>query len=145
MNPEQSIIFHLAHLNKVICQKANALFQESGYRIRIEQVPVLMTLYYQGRLSQQELADLLHRDKSSIQRTIVTLAKAQVVTINEDCQDKRKNIIALSDCGRLLAIELEKNRNDVESHLFKHIGDNAKQKLINLIQDMDIKNTRFRY
>lgn len=139
MNTKQSVIFHLAYLNKIINHRANVLLRESGYQIRIEQLPVIMTLHYQGRLSQQELANLLFRDKSSIQRTIVTLTRAQLVTINDDNLDKRKNIVALSGCGKLLAARLEKNIDEIESHLLQHIGSKAIEKLINIIDDLDLK------
>jgi DNA-binding MarR family transcriptional regulator len=138
MNQEESIIFHLAHLYKVINNRANILFQESGYPIRIEQVPVLMTLHYQGSLSQQEVANYLSRDKSSIQRTVVSLLRNGLVTVSNDSCDKRKNIVTLSGYGKTLSTKLETDISEIECLLFDHIGHGARQKIIDMIHELDL-------
>jgi len=136
MNPQYSILFHLGYLAKIMNRRANALFHKSGYNVRMEQIPVLMALRFYGRLSQQELADKLDRDKSSIQRTVVTLARNGLINIGADKLDKRKNIIALNDCGQCLAKEMEQNMSEVEGLLFDHLSDNAKNRLISMIAEL---------
>lgn len=134
MNPEQSVIFHLGYLTKIVNNKANTLFHEAGLNVRVEQIPVLIAIYCQGPLSQQELANILSRDKSSIQRTIVTLSRNQLVSIGNDRLDKRKNIISLTEYGKQLTSMLEKSMIEVEHLLFDHISDWDRQKLIGIIK-----------
>lgn len=141
MNIEQSVIFHLGHLTKIVNNKANHIFQNAGYQVRIEQVPVLMTLYYNGNLSQQELANLVGRDKSSIQRTVVTLCKNRLIKIDSDWADKRKNIVVLTDSGRQLSQTMEQGMIHLEAVLFSHIGKADQEQLIQMIKLIEGKIT----
>lgn len=136
MNQEQSVIFHLSHLTKVINHRATSILHEEGCNISIEHTRFLMMLYYQGRLSQQELANVLCRDKSSVQRTVTMLVRKHLVQVDSDRSDKRKNIISLTGLGRNLTGKIEENILEIEHRLFEHLGQNARQRLINLINEL---------
>ncbi len=136
MNQEQSVIFHLGHLTKVINHRATSILHEEGCHVSIEHMQFIMTLYYQGRLSQQELANILCRDKSSIQRTVAMLVRRHLVQVESDKSDKRKNIISLTEQGRSLTGKIEENILEIEHRLFEHLDQNAKQRLINLINEL---------
>ncbi|MFA6059109.1 MAG: MarR family transcriptional regulator [Taibaiella sp.] len=139
MNVEQSVIFHLGSLTKIVNNKANHIFQNAGYHIRIEQVPVLMALFYNGRLSQQEIANIVTRDKSSIQRTVVTLCRNQLIRIDDDVHDKRKNIIVLTESGKKLSQMLQRGMIKLESILFSHIQKSDQDRLIEMIKLIERK------
>lgn len=136
INPENSVLFNLAYLSKIMNRRANALFKSEGARLRIEQLPVLMTLYFNGAMTQQELADAVDRDKSSIMRTVTVLLRNQIITIENDLDDKRKNIVKLNEEGRRLAYSMEKELADVEHRLFNHFTPADRQKLVQIISQL---------
>jgi len=51
-------------------------------------------------MSQQEIANLLQKDKSGIQRTIKTLERDGYLRVQQDDIDRRKNLIQLTAAGK---------------------------------------------
>ncbi|WP_439699239.1 MarR family winged helix-turn-helix transcriptional regulator [Mucilaginibacter sp. AW1-7] len=69
----------------------------------MDQIPVLMSLYYSGGGSQKTIGLALGRDKASINRTISVLLKNDFVKVIPDITDKRKTHVELTASGVLLA------------------------------------------
>ncbi len=136
MNLEQSMILHLDNLNRIITERTRTLVNKGGPLIHAEQVPVLMALYHTGPLSQQELANKLYRNKSSIQRTVVRLLQHNLVRIGEDCWDRRKNIVSLTEKAKQLAAQLSRSMKELEQKLFDHISREDRQRAIALIREL---------
>lgn len=94
------IIFQMVGFLKTYHRAANNFFSSLGIPIQFEQMPPLMILYASGKsLTQQEIANILERDKSSIQRSIQSLSKAGYIEVESDATDKRKNMIRISPSG----------------------------------------------
>jgi MarR family transcriptional repressor of mepA len=53
-------------------------------------------------LSQQEIANLLQKDKSGIQRSIRTLERDGYLRVVPDSVDRRKNMIRLTPAGKMV-------------------------------------------
>lgn len=91
--------------------KLRKMFQvklkEAGISISFEVLEVMKVLRTSGNLNQQELADLLFKDKSSITYLIDNMVKAGLVTRREDVTDRRNNLIILTDKANLLKERLE--------------------------------------
>lgn len=69
----------------------------------MDQIPVLMSLYYSGGVSQKDIGADLGRDKASINRTISVLLKNDLVKVTPDTIDKRKTCIELTASGEKLS------------------------------------------
>jgi DNA-binding MarR family transcriptional regulator len=78
-------------------------FKNAGLDITIEQWSVLYHLWKEDSLSQQELCNRTFRDKPSITRLVDNLEKLKLVKRVPSKQDRRINIIRLTDS----AMELE--------------------------------------
>jgi DNA-binding MarR family transcriptional regulator len=89
--------------------KLRKLFQlklkEAGINISFEVLEV-MKLLKQGSMNQQELADMLFKDKSSMTYLIDNMVKAELVTRKEDEADRRNKLIFLTDKARELQAQL---------------------------------------
>jgi DNA-binding MarR family transcriptional regulator len=71
--------------------------------LQMDQIPVLMNLFYSGGSSQKAVGMNLGRDKASINRTISILLKKDVVKVIPDTTDKRKTHVELTVNGKKLA------------------------------------------
>lgn len=100
----ESFFFQIHRIKRAIFRHTNALMNEAGINLQLEQLPLIMILQRKN-LSQRELSDMTMRDKSSILRSINALEKKSLVVVKKDKTDKRKNIVSLTDQG----IELAKN------------------------------------
>lgn len=103
-NISDSFFFQIHRMKRTIFRHTNALMNEAGITLQLEQLPLIMILQNNSR-SQRELSDITMRDKSSILRSINALEKKGLVVVKKDKGDKRKNIVSLTDEG----IDLAKN------------------------------------
>lgn len=103
-NISDSFFFQIHRMKRTIFRHTNALMNEAGITLQLEQLPLIMILQHDSR-SQRELSDITMRDKSSILRSINALEKKGLVVVKKDKGDKRKNIVSLTDEG----IDLAKN------------------------------------
>lgn len=114
-------IFLISQVGHLVAKRANRELVRSGFTLQIEQIPILFTIYFagDGLLSQQEIANMLQKDKSGIQRSIRTLERDGYLRISSDDVDRRKNLIQLTPAGKLV---IDKAIETAE-HIDKQITD----------------------
>ncbi|GAB3643689.1 MarR family winged helix-turn-helix transcriptional regulator [Spirosoma arcticum] len=97
-------VFMISHVSNLMAKKANRELSRLGFTLQIEQFPVLFVAYFSGDdlLSQQEIANMLQKDKSGIQRSIRTLERDGYLRVAADSVDRRKNLIRLTPAGKLV-------------------------------------------
>lgn len=114
-------------------------FRLAGLEITIEQWSVLYHLWKQDGLSQQELCNRTFRDKPSITRLIDNLEKQKLVKRMPSKDDRRINLVCLTESAKLLqdkTIELanqtmdealvgvHKNEIEIVKLVFQKVYDN---------------------
>jgi DNA-binding MarR family transcriptional regulator len=112
MNPDPQ-----AELIAEFCQsifelryKLRRMFQiklkEAGISVSFEVLEIMKLLGHQDGLNQQELADLLFKDKSTMTYLIDNMVKAGLVTRKEDETDRRNKLIILTPKAHELRVQL---------------------------------------
>lgn len=97
------LIAQIGFLHNVMRKDCDRIFREQDFPLEMDQLPVLLSLYYSGGASQQEICSKLLRDKASINRTVTFLVTKGFVTTTPDSDDKRKTRVELTAAGRKLA------------------------------------------
>jgi DNA-binding MarR family transcriptional regulator len=85
-----------------IARRLQKHFRQAGLEITIEQWSILYHLWLQDCLSQQELCTRTFRDKPSITRLIDNLEKQKLVKRIASKEDRRKNLVCLTDAAKNL-------------------------------------------
>ncbi len=85
-----------------VARKLQKHFRNAGLDITIEQWTVLYHLWKEDCLNQQELCNRTYRDKPSTTRLIHNLEKQKLVKRSSNKNDKRVNMICLTEAGRAL-------------------------------------------
>lgn len=85
-----------------IARRLQKNFKSNGIDITIEQWSVLYHLWKQDGLSQQELGNATFRDKPSITRLVDNLEKQKLVKRIPSSNDRRINLIFLSETAQRL-------------------------------------------
>jgi DNA-binding MarR family transcriptional regulator len=85
-----------------IARRLQKHFREAGLEITIEQWSILYHLWLNDGLSQQELCNRTFRDKPSITRLIDNLEKQKLVKRIASKEDRRINIVCLTEGARNL-------------------------------------------
>ena len=97
-------------------QHFTTLFQKKGYNITPEQFLVMDALWNNGaRMSQQQIADTIIKDKNSVVKLIDGLEKKELVKRVANVDDRRQNLIELTPTGK----EIE---GDVKEIAIKAVG-----------------------
>ena len=122
-----------------VARRLQKNFRLAGLEITIEQWSVLYQLWKQDALSQQELCNRTFRDKPSITRLIDNLEKQKLVKRMPSKEDRRINLVCLTEPAKLLqdkTIELANqtmdealigvNKNEIEivKQVFQKVYDN---------------------
>ena len=113
------MMFKLVELHKAIFNKANHIITNTGLEIQVEQLPVMMVIFYGGTMSQQDMADKLQRDKSSIFRSISSLEGRGLLAVAKDPFDKRRNLVQLTKEGKKLADKIALEISRIDAMLFE--------------------------
>ncbi len=132
---KDSLLFQMHRIHSVMFRVANGLIQKAAVPIKIEQLPVLMTVFDFRKLSQQEVADIISRDKSSVQRTVVALQKKGLVQVEADEKDKRKNILSTTETGTFVATQIRDIMRKVEEEIFSAFESSDRLTTINVIKE----------
>lgn len=84
----------------------SSLFQSRGFDITPEQFLILDTLWDDGVQSQQEIADKIQKDKNSVTKLIDALEKKDLVQRIAFKQDRRLNLIHVTETGKKIKDEV---------------------------------------
>lgn len=101
LNKQVGVFLNLVHFQ--FKQYLSKIFQNHGFNLTPEQFLVMDTLWDEGVLSQQQIADILIKDKNSVTKLIDALEKKGLVKRVAGTSDRRLNKIHLTD----LAITLK--------------------------------------
>jgi DNA-binding MarR family transcriptional regulator len=105
---KETLPFMLGNVSRLVFRKLNAALTQEGIPVLAEQLPILMIVYFQEHaLTQQDIANLLQKDKAGIQRSIQTLNKDGFLKIESDLEDKRKNMISLTASGKFVCEKVQ--------------------------------------
>jgi DNA-binding MarR family transcriptional regulator len=85
-----------------VARRLQKNYRQAGLEITIEQWSVLYHLWKEDGLSQQELGIRTFRDKASITRLIDNLEKLALVTRVASKDDRRINLVYLTDAAKPL-------------------------------------------
>lgn len=142
---KDSLLFQMHRIHGIMFRVANGLIQKAAVPVKIEQLPVLMTVFDFRKLSQQEVADIINRDKSSVQRTVVALQKKGLVRVSPDEKDKRKNMLTTTETGAFVATQIRDIMKRVEEEIFEAFESKDRQNTINVIKTTADKLERSQY
>ncbi len=95
-----SVITGMASI--AVARRLQKNFRQAGLDITIEQWSILYHLWKEDGLSQQELCNRTFRDKPSVTRLVDNLEKQKLVMRAAAKNDRRINLICLTDTARNL-------------------------------------------
>ena len=76
------------------------IFKDNGFDITVEQWMILLLLWKKNGRAQQEIANIIGKDKGTISPQIDGLQKRDLIMRMQDQNDKRHNLICLTRKGR---------------------------------------------
>lgn len=99
---DQSIGYLVGRLSRAIIKRLSKKFQDAGIDISYEQWSLLVHLYREDGQTQQALARTAVKDKAAVTRLLNGLEKKNVVLRIPDRNDKRSNLVYLTNKAKEL-------------------------------------------
>ena len=99
---EKGVGFHANRTGRLMAKHLSKAFHDEGVTLNGDQLPILLHLWMKDGLNQQEIADVVFRDKATVARIIHFLEKENLVLRVPDEKDKRNNKIYLTHKGKEL-------------------------------------------
>ncbi|SHL59120.1 transcriptional regulator, MarR family [Chitinophaga jiangningensis] len=96
----------MAEMRNSLRQYVHVKIKENNWDISMELVEILGLIYKRSGLNQQEIADIIVKDKSSMTYLIDNLVKKGLAERTEDQRDRRNKLIYITEKGKLLMEEL---------------------------------------
>ncbi|MBO5635380.1 MAG: MarR family transcriptional regulator [Bacteroidales bacterium] len=93
---EKQVFLFLNIVHNSMKQKLTDYFREGGFQLSPEQFLVMDTLWDEGVLTQQQIADITMRDKNSIVKLIDGLESRKLVRRASNPLDRRQNLIEVT-------------------------------------------------
>jgi len=141
------LLSQIGSLYKQVYKQCDRIFREVGFPLEMDQIPVLMMLYYQGSASQQEISVALQRDKASVNRTVALLVREDIAVMIQDDVDRRKTRIELTATGKNLAKQANAVITEFDEGLTRVFSPEERQQLhalLNkLIETVNITHVNF--
>jgi DNA-binding MarR family transcriptional regulator len=121
---ERISIFTLSRVGHLMSKRANRELIQSGFNLQIEQLPILFASYLAGveLPSQQEIANMLQKDKSGIQRSVRTLERDGYLRVVDDEVDRRKNRVQLTPAGKLVVEKVIQTAEQIDKQVTDHLA-----------------------
>ena len=94
---EKQVILFLNIAHSGVKQIISDVFRKGGFQLSPEQFLVMDTLWDEGVLTQQQIADITMRDKNSIVKLIDGLESRKLVRRVSNPKDRRQNLIKVTE------------------------------------------------
>lgn len=105
-NPLKEIGFIIARTHRTMLNTLQQRLVDNNFDITAEQAVIIMKLCQKEGVSQQELADALFKDKSSVKRLIDNMERKNLIVRVPDQNDGRNKLIYLTHGGKALRVQM---------------------------------------
>jgi|SRR5574344_154566 MarR family transcriptional regulator, organic hydroperoxide resistance regulator len=134
LNKQVGVFLNLVH-NR-FKQYVTAIFLEQGYDISPEQFLVMDTLWDEGVMSQQKIADSIFKDKNSVVKLIDGLEKKKLIRRVANKQDRRQNLIEITPYAIKIKEEVTALAMEAVNLIIKDIPKEDLYKFIRVLSKM---------
>jgi Transcriptional regulators len=134
LNKQVGVFLNLVH-NR-FKQYITVIFNERGFDMTPEQFLVMDTLWDEGIMSQQQIANTILKDKNSVVKLIDGLEKKGLVKRIADKQDRRQNLIEITSNAIKIKDEVTDIAMEAVNRIIKDIPQNDMYVFIKVLSEM---------
>jgi DNA-binding MarR family transcriptional regulator len=129
-----TLTYHIHRISHLIQLRGNQLIKEKEIPIDMDQLPVLMCVFFGDNISQQEVASVCNRDKAYVKRTLTVFEKKGLIKILPHPKDKRKTIVQTTDVGNFVTEQIREMIYEAEKEMFSFLNNRERKELLENLQ-----------
>ncbi len=134
---KQLVLFlNIVHTSMKQCMVND--FKQSGFNLTPEQFLVMDTLWDEGVLTQQQIADITLRDKNSTVKLIDGLESRKLVTRVSNPDDRRQNLIKVTDYSRSIKDKVTKVAMDSVQKIIRGLAQPDLEAFVRMLSKMEL-------
>lgn len=134
---KQLVLFlNIVHTSMKQCMVDD--FKQSGFNLTPEQFLVMDTLWDEGVLTQQQIADITLRDKNSIVKLIDGLESRKLVTRVSNPDDRRQNLIKVTDYSRSIKDKVTRVAMDSVQKIIRGLAQPDLEAFVGMLCKMEL-------
>jgi len=130
------LLSQIGVLYRTVRKTAGSLFRKQDFPLDVDQIPVLLVLYYTNGACQQAMGASLQRDNASINRTVAFLVKNGYATVEPDPENGRKTIVKTTAEGTKFARQADRIISQYNNALSSALSSEEQQLLHTLINKL---------
>ncbi len=133
---DENIIFQIGETSRLFHKRVTAIFAERGFNVTVEQFGVLALLWYKEGVKQQDIADGLKRNKTTITRIVEKMINSNLIVKVPDQLDKRNKLIFLTQKGKSLQREMVEASGLIYYQTLNNISSKDIEKCLVILKQM---------
>ncbi|MBR0314271.1 MAG: MarR family transcriptional regulator [Bacteroidales bacterium] len=134
LNKQVAMFLNLVH-NR-FKQYVAGIFESQGFNITPEQFLVMDTLWDEGVLTQQQIADYMLKDKNSVVKLVDGLEERNLVRRTSNPKDRRQNLIEVTEYAMSIKDKVTKVAMEAVDKIINGIAKEDLQKFIKVLSKM---------
>ena len=104
-------------------QYTAAMLKQQKVDLTPEQFLLIDLLWNQGPLSQQDLADQMHKDKNSVTKLVDAIERKGFVIRQQNADDRRSNILVITEKAEMLKPGAKQKGISILDHMLDGISE----------------------
>ena len=121
LSKEITVAIHLAGCK--VKKYMSIMLRKQGVPLTPEQFMLIDLLWNQGEMSQQELADQLHKDKNSVTKLVDAIERKGFVVRRQNMSDRRSNTLVLTEKAESLKADAKQKGIDILDQMLEGISE----------------------
>ncbi len=134
LNKQVAMFLNLVH-NR-FKQYVAGIFESQGFNITPEQFLVMDTLWDEGVLTQQQIADYMLKDKNSVVKLVDGLEERNLVRRTSNPKDRRQNLIEVTEYAMSIKDKVTKVAMEAVDKIINGIAKEDLQSFIKVLSKM---------
>ena len=121
LSKEVTVELHLTGCKLKQC--IATMLRQKDVPLTPEQFMLIDLLWNQGEMSQQELADQLHKDKNSVTKLVDAIERKGFVVRRQNISDRRSNTLVLTEKAESLKADAKQKGIDILDQMLEGISE----------------------
>jgi DNA-binding MarR family transcriptional regulator len=115
--------------------------KQMGVPLTPEQFMLIDLLWNHGEMSQQQLADLMHKDKNSVTKLVDAIERKGFVVRRQNKHDRRSNTLVLTEKANQLKPGAKQKGISILDQMLEGINENELRAFLETLRKLNINMT----
>lgn len=129
---------HLGYWLRFVSNYVSQAFTVKVLRhgVTVAEWVIMRELFDREQVRPSELAERVHLTRGAVSKLLDRLVKKDLVLRLEDAEDRRAQVVALTQAGRRLVPRLARVADENDAHMFGHLDPERQAALLAVLKEM---------